>query len=55
MSDWEGTPPPGLYAMSTQLLIRGKYFEKTRGVRTDWLKRYQPIDRIGYGFYIFRF
>lgn len=54
-SDWEEKPSPGFYAISTQLLIRGKYFERTLGVHTDWLDRYEPVGRVGYGFYLFKF
>jgi hypothetical protein len=48
-------PPPGLYAVSTQSLIRGKLAARTAGMNTDWLFRYKPLDRIGYGLYIFKF
>ena len=54
-ADWSGKPPPGLYAMSTHLLIRGEYFARTKGLATDWLSRYEPIGRIGYSLYLFRF
>ena len=47
-------PAPGLYAISTQTLIRGK-LAAAAGMNTDWLFRYKPIGRVGYGFYIFRF
>jgi hypothetical protein len=53
--EWAHQPLPGLYAASTHMLIHGKLFAKRRGWRSDWLSRYQPIDRVGYGFYIFRF
>lgn len=54
-SEWGGTPPPGVYAMGTHLLIRGEYYARQRGVKTDWLSRYKPIGRVGYSIYIFRF
>ena len=36
-------------------MIRGELTAKRAGWRIDWLSRYQPIDRVGYGFYIFTF
>ena len=50
-----GTPAPGVYAISTHLLIRGELRARLLGWKTDWLSRYEPIDRIGYSIYIFRF
>jgi len=48
-------PPPGLYAISTHTLCRGLLAARMAGMNTDWLFRYKPIDRVGYGFYIFKF
>lgn len=54
-TEWTVKPTPGLYAISTHFLIRGELLARERGLKTDWLKRYEPIDRVGTGFYIFRF
>jgi hypothetical protein len=55
-ADWAyESRPPGLYAVSTHLLIRGEYYAATRGIGTDWLSRYEPVGRIGYSIYLFRF
>jgi hypothetical protein len=53
--EWAERPQPGVYAISTHLLIRGEYYARTRGLATDWLSRYEPIGRIGYSIYLFRF
>jgi hypothetical protein len=54
--EWAVEPrPPGLYAVSTHLLIRGEHHARTRGLATDWLSRYEPVGRIGYSIYLFRF
>ena len=47
--------PPGLYAISTHSLVRGQLAARMAGMNTNWLFRYKPVDRVGYGFYIFRF
>lgn len=51
--EWERRPPPGIYAVSTQALIRGRF--PVQGLSTDWLAHYRPVDRVGYSFYIFEF
>ena len=48
-------PPPGDYVFGTHLLIRGEQYARERGLATDWLSRYEPIDRVGYSAYLFRF
>lgn len=53
--EWAHQPLPGLYAAGTHMMIRGELYARRRGWRSDWLSRYRPIDRVGYGFYIFRF
>jgi hypothetical protein len=53
--DWHVKPSPGIYAISTHLLIRGQLDAKTSGTHSDWMNRYKPIDRVGYSFYIFKF
>jgi hypothetical protein len=46
--------PPGLYAISAHTLCRGLLAARMAGMNSDWLFRYKPIDRVGYGFYIFK-
>jgi hypothetical protein len=48
-------PSPGIYAVCTNMLIRGELYAKALGWRSDWLSRYRPIGRVGYGFYLFKF
>lgn len=54
-ADWYGKPSPGTYAVATVWLVRGLHEAETRGVPTDWLRRYTPVDRVGYSFFIYRF
>lgn len=55
-NEWGGDPPPGLYAFDVHLLIRGEqYAQQNPANKTDWLSRYEPIARIGYSCYVFRF
>ena len=53
--DWFGTPKPGTYVMATVWLVRGLHEARERGVPTDWLERYEPVDRIGQSFFVYRF
>ena len=53
--EWAFERPPGLYAISAQLLIRGEHHARETGQGTDWLSRYPPVARIGYSIYLFRF
>jgi 4-amino-4-deoxy-L-arabinose transferase-like glycosyltransferase len=53
--EWSGDPPAGVYAVGTHLLIRGRWYARQRGLKTDWLERYEPIGRVGYSCYLFRF
>ena len=46
-------PAPGLYAVSTHMLIRGELLWKAAGLQCDWLNRYEPVGRVGYSFYLF--
>jgi hypothetical protein len=48
-------PPPGIYAISTHTLVRGILAARIGGMNTDWLHKYKPVARIGYGYYIFKF
>jgi len=55
-AEWSADPPPaGVYAFGTHLLIRGEYYAQKRGLKTDWLSRYEPVGRVGYSCYIFEF
>jgi hypothetical protein len=53
--DWEEEPGPGTYAISTMWMIHGVDTADRTGAKSDWLRRYQPVDRVGYSFFIFRF
>lgn len=53
--DWLERPRPGLYAVSVMWLVRGRLAARTEGAHCDWLDRYEPVDRVGYSFYIYRF
>ena len=48
-------PPPGVYAISTNMLIRGELTAREQGVATDWMRRHRPFARAGYSIYLFRF
>jgi hypothetical protein len=48
-------PPPGLYALSTHRLVWLRKVDYFTHAGLDWLTRYQPIDRIGYSIYLYRF
>ncbi len=47
-------PSPGWYAVSTQLLQRPS-LSKERDIRFDWLDRFEPVAKIGYSIYLYRF
>lgn len=53
--DWYVKPSPGIYVVSTHVLIRGELSAKTTGAYSNWLTLYKPIGRVGYSFYIFKF
>ncbi len=53
--DWFDEPSSGYYAISIHVLIRGMEKAKSCKVNTDWLSRYEPVGRVGYSFYIYRF
>ncbi len=47
-------PPPARYAVDINYLIRAKYVSlKDNRPELDWLARYEPVDRIGYGFLVY--
>ncbi len=53
--DWYEKPAPGTYVVSTFWLVRGLHEHRTRDVPTNWLEMYEPVDRIGYSFFVYRF
>jgi hypothetical protein len=53
--DWYQAPRPGTYVMSVFWLIQGLNEADTKGTPTDWLDRYEPYDRVGYSFFVYRF
>lgn len=55
-ADWIRNPPaPGTYFMGAHLAIRGRSHAITGGHATDWIDRYEPVDRIGHHTFVFRF
>lgn len=48
-------PQAGLYALSTHNLVWLRKIDAYAHAGLDWLTRYQPIDRIGYSIYLYRF
>jgi 4-amino-4-deoxy-L-arabinose transferase-like glycosyltransferase len=53
--DWYDKPTPGTYVVSTFWLVRGLHEHRTKDVPTNWLEIYEPVDRIGYSFFVYRF
>ena len=53
--DWLVAPRPGVYAISPQALVSGRLMAREKGARSDWLDRYEPVDRLGGAFWIYRF
>lgn len=54
-TEWAGPPPPGVYAVGTNVLLRGELWARQTGVGADWLSRYQPKARVGYSLFVFEF
>ena len=54
-ADWTGRPRPGWYVLSAHALVRGLDWADTRGVATDWLRRYRPVDVLRGSMYLYRF
>jgi 4-amino-4-deoxy-L-arabinose transferase-like glycosyltransferase len=50
-----GPPAPGFYAIATHCLVRLQTLNRPGQPEVDWLKRYEPVGRVGYSFYLFRF
>jgi len=48
-------PEPGLYAIAIHCLLRARAPASMGGTEVDWLARYEPVGRVGYSFYLFRF
>ena len=47
-------PRPGLYAISAHYLAWFRKLEALDGADSDWLEKYEPIDRVGESIYIYR-
>lgn len=54
-ADWTGPPRPGWYVLSAHALVRGLDWADTRGVATDWLRRYRPVDVLRGSMFLYRF
>lgn len=54
-TDWSGAPRPGAYVISAEYLVRGLYQAESRDWRSDWLRRYEPVDVLGGTLYLYRF
>jgi hypothetical protein len=48
-------PPPGLYAISAHYLVFFRKLAVLRGLDSDWLTKYEPIDRAGSSTWLYRF
>jgi hypothetical protein len=46
-------PAPGAYAISTHCLARVREYNGVAGRELDWLRRFKPLGRVGYSFYVF--
>jgi hypothetical protein len=53
--DWKVEPSPGYYAVSIQTLVRGKLQLEVGLPGVDWLDRFEPVGRVAYSFYIYKF
>lgn len=50
------SPPPGLYALSVNNLVGAKrLIALGEDPMLDWLRRFEPVARVGYSIYIYRF
>ncbi len=49
------TPQPGVYAVSVQNLINLRRIRGNTNLDIDWLTKYQPVARVGYSIFIYRF
>ncbi len=48
-------PPPGLYAISAHYLVFFRKLAALRGLDSDWLAKYEPVDRAGSSTWLYRF
>ncbi len=48
-------PRPGTYAISAHYLAYFRKLEALEAADVDWLEKYEPIARIGYSIYVYRF
>lgn len=48
-------PEPGFYAIAVSCLLRVRGSNEPGKPDLDWLARYEPVGRVGYSFYLFRF
>lgn len=48
-------PQRAVYAVSAHLLVFFEKVARERGAACSWLRRYRPVDRIGYSIYIYDF
>jgi hypothetical protein len=54
-SDWKEAPRPGAYVISAHWLVHGLHQARTQGARSDWLRRYEPVDVLGGSLYLYVF
>lgn len=54
-ADWRDEPRPGAYVISAEYLVRGLHQAESRGWKTDWLRRYRPVDVLGGSLYLYIF
>ena len=54
-SDWRDEPRPGVYVISAEYLVRGLHQAESRGWKSDWLRRYRPVDVLGGSLYLYVF
>ncbi len=53
--DWRFAPRAGAYVISAECLVRGLHQAETRGWKSDWLRRYEPVDVLGGSLYLYFF
>lgn len=55
VDDWAISPRPGAYVVSAGYLVRGLSQARDREWRSDWLRRFEPVDVLGGTLYLYRF